>query len=167
MFQHGYWIPARNLLAGDRVLALQAQAFYRETLGLDSKWANVYDGVSIYSRPDGSLVIRAVLQNFFTDRLDVQVHDYPYIPPEPDTVKDLEPVVEDTFQPFVCGECGAQVEMLPSKDNFIIMRQANGQVYQSAIPPSILVPRCEYCETVYMGHSTATHIAKQMGGTLP
>jgi hypothetical protein len=166
-FRHGYFLAARNLLAGERSLALEAQAFYL-SMGLDAKYSEPYDGCSIYTRPDGELVIRLVLQNFFTDWVDVQTHDYPYVEPAPpDTLRDLEPIMEDIFLPFVCGECGAQVELLPSKDNFIVMRQANGSIFQSAIPSDILLPRCVYCETVYMGHSTATRIAKQMGGTLP
>lgn len=77
-FRHGYYIAARNLLAGDRALALEAQAFYRNRLALDAKHAQPYDGVSLWTRPDGSLVIRVILQNFFADNLDIRTHDYPY-----------------------------------------------------------------------------------------
>lgn len=74
--RHGYYVPAQNLLRGDRQNALAAQLFYREALGLDSTYAEPYDGVSIHVQADGKPTIRVALQNFFTNILDVKVHDY-------------------------------------------------------------------------------------------
>lgn len=77
-FRHGYYIPAQELLRGDRTLALAAQAYYRDVLGLDSTYSQRYDGVSIYTRPDGTLQIRVVVQDFFAEKLTVHIQDYPY-----------------------------------------------------------------------------------------
>jgi hypothetical protein len=82
-FRYGYYLPKQNLLAGDPSLAGEAQAFYSGGLGLDKRHAEPYDGVSTYSRPDGTLVVRVALQNFFADNLDVRIHDYTYPPQVP------------------------------------------------------------------------------------
>ncbi len=149
MFRHGYFIPALNALRGDRTLALEAQAFYRDTLGLDPKYAARYDGVSVFTRPDGSLVIRVVLQNFFTEDLDVRIQDCPYVTP----VKEL----------MKCGECGGAVKLLNAGEGDFRIIQKNGNVIQVPIPSHILIPKCEYCGEHYFGQTDADRVAKALG----
>jgi hypothetical protein len=147
--RHGYYLSARNLLRGDRPLALEAQAFYRGRLGLDSKYAQPYDGVSIYSRPDGKLVVRAVLQNFFAENLDVRVHDYPY-----------EPTMSD--RDFICGECGGVVKMVKPDGDFREVVKGGSKVYLP-IPATVLIPKCTYCGETYFGQSDVDRIEAALG----
>ena len=74
--------------------------------------------------------------------------------------------MSDNFQPFVCGECGDIVSLQSPKDDFLVMR-LNGHIFQVVIPEHLLIPRCSYCGTVYLGNARAAALAQAMGGTLP
>lgn len=73
-------------------------------------------------------------------------------------------MADDSFQPFTCGECGSIVDMRHPTDDFLIMR-LQGFEYQIVIPEHLLIPKCSYCGTVYLGYSQAEALAIQMGGT--
>jgi hypothetical protein len=47
------------------------------------------------------------------------------------------------------------------------MRLNDGYVYEVFLPPTIILPRCNCCEAVFLGYAEASLIAKAMGGTLP
>lgn len=79
LFSYGYFIAKQNLLCGEPKLATEAQVFYSTTLGLDTRYAELYDGVSIYSQADGNWIVRVVLRNFFKEKFEYVVHDYPYL----------------------------------------------------------------------------------------
>jgi hypothetical protein len=72
------------------------------------------------------------------------------------------------FIPFVCSDCNrGTVELQPSADNYLVMRLNDGYVYEVFLPPTIILPRCNCCEAVFLGYAEASLIAKAMGGTLP
>lgn len=150
MFQHGYYIAAQDALRGDLHLAQEAQAFYRSVLGLDPQHGARYDGVSVHTRPDGSLVIRAVIQNFFTDAMDVRIQDYPYRSP----VKPL----------CICGECGGAVRLLNASDGDFRIIRKKGDWFQVPIPHHICIPKCEYCGEHYFGQTDADRVNQALGG---
>jgi hypothetical protein len=152
-FRHGYYLASLNMVAGDYELSLQASRFYSETLGLVAKHADRFDGVSIYTRPDGSLIIRATLQNFFSDQLDVKIQDFPY------------PMSKEVLR--ICGDCGNDVKLFPASGEEFLTILKNGNRYYSFIPFHLLVPRCSYCKTMYLGYAEASELAEKMGGTLP
>lgn len=148
--RHGYYIPDQNALRGDRPLALAAQAYYCDVLGLDSKYAARYDGVSIYTRPDGNFAIRVVQQNFFTDQLDVRTHDYPYDPSPPHLL--------------TCGDCGiGKVRMLKATGDDYLLIQKRGCTYQSAIPSHLDIPKCDHCGATYFGQTDYQRVSAAMG----
>jgi len=146
-FRYGYYCAAQQLLAGDPALALQAQAYYSKTLGLDARFAKPYDGVSIHGTD--KLVVRVCLQNFFTDQRDVRVHDYPH------TIS------------MICGECGNGVIEQQSDGNDFLIIRLREYIYGCCIPLDVMLPKCRGCGTVYLGTSRASIIAQQMGGELP
>ena len=142
-FCYGYYIAAQNLLAGDPSLASEAEAYYYETLGLDPRFARPYDGVSI-CHINGVLTVRVVLQNFFTDRFDVRVHDYPRI------------------IYTVCLECGNKRVRLRPPDNDFLTILLRGYLMSVAIPTHIMVQKCDCCGEVYLGQSEYDRISGQM-----
>jgi hypothetical protein len=142
---YAYYIPSQGLLGGEAALALEAQAYYLEKLGLDPRFAGHYDGATIYGA-EGALTLRVVLQNFFTDQLDVKTHDYPYT---------ISTIIR------MCGECGGEVINQPPQDDFLTIK-LRGYDMSVVIPQHILLPKCCNCGEIYLGQSDYNRISSQM-----
>ncbi len=74
--RHGYYISAQNLLVGDNELALQSKEIF-QSFGVNEKFSQRYDGVSINVREDGTITKRVSIQNFFDPKFNVLVFDLP------------------------------------------------------------------------------------------
>lgn len=88
----GYFIPKQDLLCGDEEYARQSREIY-DSFGLPKscdhsdcklkeacpgryyKDANHYDGVSIFTRDDGTTVKRVAMRNLFSVDFKVYVQD--------------------------------------------------------------------------------------------
>lgn len=75
--KHGYFIPSHNKFYGDMEFATESRELW-QVLGLSDKFAGRYDGVSIHQLDNGTVVKRACVQDFFSEKLRVIVKDYPF-----------------------------------------------------------------------------------------
>ena len=148
--RYSYYLPVLDLQAGEADLASQAQAIYTR-LGLDRKYCHRYDGVSIFSKPDGQLMVRVSLQSFFNDRVDVKTFDMPYV----------------ETQSCVCCFCGGDVSLRePNLDTDYRSIRINGLPYHMAIPKHIHVQKCGSCGEVFCGETEARRIAEARKGDM-
>lgn len=153
--RQGYYLPCQQLLGGEVELAVKAKSFYTDRLGLDSKRAGRYDGCTIIVRGDGSTIVRTMRQNPAThDRVDVRVQDTP-----------LETATPSTFRPYICGECGGQIDLRHPDGDFINLKRGGQRIFVP-IPTYLLVPKCGYCGEVFLGETEGQKIAQTLGGEL-
>lgn len=68
--RHGYYIAADGTEHGDTEFSAEARRIWTREVG-EPKSVGRYDGVSIWTAPDGSVVRRLLVQNFASEKVDV------------------------------------------------------------------------------------------------
>ena len=75
---HGYYIASTDSRHGDGQCSYEAKAIY-ESFGFDAKFANRFDGVSVYFRENNTIVKQVILRDFFSEEPKTIVKLYPFI----------------------------------------------------------------------------------------
>jgi len=75
---YGYYLASSDSSHGDKKCAYEAKAIY-QSFGFDIKFANKFDGVSVYFRENNTIVKRVILRNFFSQEEKSICKDYPFI----------------------------------------------------------------------------------------
>jgi hypothetical protein len=75
--RYGYYLASSDSSYGDGKCAYEAKAIY-ESFGFDIKFANKFDGVSVYFRENNTIVKRVILRDFFSDEPKIVCRDYPF-----------------------------------------------------------------------------------------
>lgn len=75
--RYGYYLASSDSSHGDGKCAYEAKAIY-ESFGFDIKFANKFDGVSVYFRENNTIVKRVILGDFFSQEEKSICKDYPF-----------------------------------------------------------------------------------------
>lgn len=70
------------------------------------------------------------------------------------------------FKPFVCFECGSMVRLLPSDNDFLLVK-IGGRLYEAVVPSHVQLPKCEYCGIHYFGQTQYDRVSMEMGADPP
>ncbi len=67
--RYGYFLPNKGLF-GDNACAKTSENIYK-SMGLDVKFADRFDGVSVIVTDDGKYIYRVVLRGFFDGKIKI------------------------------------------------------------------------------------------------
>lgn len=77
LLPYGYYLASSDSSHGDGKCAYEAKAIYK-SFGFDIKFANKFDGVSVYFRENNTIIKQVILCDFFSEEPKTQLCSYPF-----------------------------------------------------------------------------------------